>query len=268
MTHLKRWLTGIVAVPVLVYVVGPGPRWAFHLLVLLAALVGLWEFYRIASPDCPRSIRWSSLILTFCMFLLTSRGELYAVPAVICLWAMIPLTLSMLTFGTSPTSSAQIGGRAVLGAIYIALPLSMLVIIDRFPRGNLWIFFLLSVIFFSDTGAFYFGRSFGKHKLYPSVSPGKTWEGALGGLLCGILAAFLFSLVVPILDFGLSVAALAACLSISGQIGDLAESMIKRQNGVKDSGNILPGHGGILDRIDALLFSIPVLYIYLTGSIH
>ena len=157
--------------------------------------------------------------------------------------------------------------KAVFAPVYICLPLCLLVIIDRFPQGKLWIFFLLSVIFLSDTGAFYFGRTFGKHKLYASVSPGKTWEGAFGGLFCSLLAAFLFPHFLQSFSFTWTLIGLAGGLSIAGQIGDLAESMLKRRYEVKDSGSLLPGHGGLLDRIDGLLFAIPIMYVYLAWSI-
>jgi phosphatidate cytidylyltransferase len=139
----------------------------------------------------------------------------------------------------------------------------MLMIMDRYPQGNMWIFFLLSVIFAGDTGAFYSGKLFGKHKLYERISPKKTWEGAVGGLLCSIIAAFWFLRILRIHQFDLAALALVIVLSVTGQIGDFAESMLKRSSGVKDSSQLLPGHGGILDRIDGLLFAVPVLYMYL-----
>lgn len=123
------------------------------------------------------------------------------------------------------------------------------------------------MVFMSDTGAFYFGRFFGRHKLYPSVSPGKTWEGAVGGLLFSLIPAYGFALFVSLYRWNWRILILTLAISIAGQIGDLAESMLKRNCGVKDSGNILPGHGGILDRIDGLLFAIPLLYLYLTWSV-
>jgi len=119
------------------------------------------------------------------------------------------------------------------------------------------------VIFASDTGAFYFGRLFGAHKLYEAISPGKTWEGAVGGLFSSVIAAALFLRLVRLQPLNLEVLILAFVLSVSGQVGDLTESMLKRNHGVKDSGHLLPGHGGILDRIDGLLFAIPILYVYL-----
>jgi phosphatidate cytidylyltransferase len=174
------------------------------------------------------------------------------------------MTFFMFTYHRAEHRSTEVLGKAALGPLYIALPLVMLVIIDRFPRGNIWIFFLLIVIFACDTGAFYAGRTLGRHKLHPLVSPGKTWEGSVGGLLAGLLAAYVFSRFSNLIVFDLRVFFLAAGLSVCGQIGDLAESMLKRNHGVKDSGGILPGHGGILDRIDAHLFAIPVLFVFLS----
>ena len=131
------------------------------------------------------------------------------------------------------------------------------------PQGHLWIFFLLAVVFACDTGAFYFGRAFGRHKLHPRLSPGKTWEGAVGGLLCSLFAAMLFLKFIGLHPLTVSLFLMVAALSIAAQVGDLAESVLKRHQGVKDSGHILPGHGGILDRIDGLLFAIPVFFFYL-----
>lgn len=265
--HLKRWLTGIVAVPVLIYIIGFGPRWLFHGIIFLASVFGLIEFFEMSCRKCPATVRYAAILLTFCLFFFASRGAFFILPAVIFLWAVIPMTFFMLSAGVSRPDAVDLSAKAALGPVYISLPLSLLVLIDRFPKGNLWIFFLLAVVFSSDTGAFYFGKIFGKRKLYPSVSPGKTWEGAAGGLLFSLAAAFIFLLFLPIASYGVKILGLAAALSISGQIGDLVESMLKRQYGVKDSGKILPGHGGMLDRIDGLLFAVPILHVYLSWSI-
>lgn len=265
--HLKRWLTGIVAVPVLIYVIGFGPRWLFHATLFLASVVGLNEFFKITSSRAPAPVRYASFLLTFFLFFFASRGEFFLIPAVASFWAVVPLTFFLFFYGTSRSDAMDLTANAVFAPVYICLPLCLLVIIDRFPQGNLWIFFLLSVVFLSDTGAFYFGRTFGKHKLYASVSPGKTWEGAVGGLFCSLLPALLFPRFLPSFPFTWALGWLAGGLSIAGQIGDLAESMLKRRYEVKDSGSLLPGHGGLLDRIDGLLFAIPVMYVYLAWSI-
>jgi phosphatidate cytidylyltransferase len=130
--------------------------------------------------------------------------------------------------------------------------------------GAAWIVFVLAITFLSDTGAYFSGRAFGRHRMAPYISPKKSWEGAIGGIiasiLAGIVCVWLLGLPVSLWAGGL----LGAVGSIAGQAGDLAESLIKRQVDIKDSGKIIPGHGGILDRIDSLLFTAPVLY-YLIG---
>jgi len=262
-THLYRWLTAIIGVPVAVYLIGPGPRWAFCILLCFVALTGLSEFYGITVPRLPRTVRWCNYLLSLILFLVIFKGEAYLVPAVIVLWALISMTFFMLTHRASDHQETTDIAKSVFGPVYVCLPLAMLLIIDRYPNGNLWIFFLLSVICAGDTGAFYIGRRFGKHKLYEAISPQKTWEGAIGGLLSSLVAAIIFLHLVPAVHrLDLNILILVVTLSVTAQIGDLAESMLKRNHGKKDSGRILPGHGGILDRIDGLIFSIPILYMY------
>ncbi|NJL58784.1 MAG: phosphatidate cytidylyltransferase [Desulfobacteraceae bacterium] len=145
--------------------------------------------------------------------------------------------------------------------IYIALSLSFLIMIRESPDGMIWIFWILGIIFAGDVGAFYVGRQFGQHKLCPSVSPGKTVEGAIGGILANILLGAVGKFFLLELPWGQSIL-MAICIGIAGQVGDLFESEFKRTTGVKDSGVILPGHGGVLDRIDALLFAAPVAFLF------
>ncbi|HEN21137.1 MAG TPA: phosphatidate cytidylyltransferase, partial [Desulfobacteraceae bacterium] len=184
-------------------------------------------------------------------------------PVIIAFFVFIPMTLFVLTHSESSREKTAEISKAVFGPLYVALPLVMLIMIDHLPNGNIWIFFILVVIFANDTGGFYFGRLLGRHKLHVSVSPNKTWEGAIGGTVSSLIAGFLFLYLMDFQKPGIIVMSLVLLISMSGQIGDLAESMLKRNCGIKDSGCILPGHGGILDRIDGLLFSIPVLYLYL-----
>nr|WP_263429753.1 phosphatidate cytidylyltransferase [Nannocystis pusilla] len=129
--------------------------------------------------------------------------------------------------------------------------------------GPGWLFVTLAIAFLSDTGAYAFGRLWGKHKLYPAVSPGKTWEGSLGGIVGANVATLGFgsAFLLPELAVGHAIV-LGVVGSLAGQVGDLFESMLKRSHGVKDSGNLLPGHGGMLDRVDALLFVGPVVYYF------
>jgi phosphatidate cytidylyltransferase len=263
-THTKRWLTGIICVPILIFLIGFGPRWLFYILLNTAALLGLWEYFRIAAPGLSPFIKWINSALVIALFVAVYMRQALLLPGITVLWAFVPMALEMLTFSPSKEKETDMSGiTALLGPVYTALPLALLMFIDMRPQGHLWIFFLLTVVFSCDTGAFYFGRSFGKHKLHKQVSPGKTWEGAAGGLFSSLLAAMLFLKFIDIHPFNISLVLMVMALSVSSQIGDLAESVLKRKQGVKDSGNILPGHGGILDRIDGLLFAIPVLFFYL-----
>jgi phosphatidate cytidylyltransferase len=133
---------------------------------------------------------------------------------------------------------------------------------DIVSKGRFAVLLLLVGTFVGDTGAYTFGRLFGKHLLAPKLSPKKTWEGAVGGLFSTMLSVFIVRMfLLPSISI-LQVLLLSVFLSILCQIGDLAESFIKRSMGVKDSGNIIPGHGGLLDRIDALLFGAPVVYVF------
>lgn len=259
--HLKRWLTAIIAVPILILLIGRGPREVFYSVICAASLAGLREFYAVTSARLPKFLLWLIGLLTVLLFAAIYLRQIMFVPAIILLWALVPMTWFMIA-GPQRLAAEDLG-RALFGPVYAALPLALLILIDLRPKGPIWIFFLLTVVFASDTGAFYFGRLLGRHKLYEAVSPNKTWEGAIGGLVASILAASLFVRLFGPCILDLKIIILVVILSTADQIGDLCESMLKRTHGVKDSGNLLPGHGGILDRIDGLLFAIPVLYVYL-----
>lgn len=259
--HLKRWITGIIALPVLVYLIGFSPRWVFHGFLCAAAIVGLLEFLRMTVPGMPGFLKTASAAPVILAFWWASRGSYFLLPALFSLSVAIPLIYYLFAPGKDRDDFIAHTGSIVFGFSYICLPLTMLVFIDRYPAGNVWIFFLLSVVFASDTGAFYFGRLLGNRRLHPSVSPGKTWEGAMGGLLCSLVPVYIFQAFFHVGK--VSVFFLALTLAGVGQMGDLAESLLKRSCNVKDSGSILPGHGGVLDRIDGVLFAVPLLYVYL-----
>jgi phosphatidate cytidylyltransferase len=262
--HGKRWLTGIVAVPLLVYFIGFGPRILFYVLLYGAAFAALTEYFRMTAPDLPKVVTYSSYVLGLLIFLAIYVRQFLFAPIIILIWAMVPMTIFMLT-RPAPNREWTAGmAKCVFGLVYLALPLALLMQTHLYyPSGKIWIFFLLIVIFATDTGAFYFGRHFGRHRLYERISPKKTWEGAIGGLFSSLLAGLIFAKYMG-LQFSWQLPALIITLSVAAQIGDLAESALKRNHGIKDSGRLLPGHGGILDRIDGLLFAIPVLSVFLT----
>lgn len=260
-THIKRWLTGIcLGLPVLALLAWPHHRWPFYGVLYLAAFFGLREFYALTS-ELPTFLRISGYALTLLLFWVIYVRQVLLAPVIIAMWALVPMIYSLLTPPPAPEKTSDLG-KAALGPLYVSLPLAMLVWVDLLPRGNWWIFFLLVVIFANDTGAFYCGKLFGRHKLFEAVSPNKTWEGAIGGLLSGLLTGLLYMNATGLHRLDLGVVLLLVGMSAAGQVGDLVESMLKRNHRKKDSGRMLPGHGGVLDRIDGVLFSVPVLFFY------
>ncbi len=263
--HLKRWLTGIVGLPILVFLIGFAPTWLFGLLLVVLAVLGAEELYRMVAPDLPRFVRWAAHLVAAAMFFSVYMRQVLLMPFLIALLALVPMAYFMLTRPFPEKARTAEPAWAVLGGAYVVLPVLMLFHIHLFfPEGRTWVFFILLVIFSSDTGAFYVGKALGKHKLYEALSPNKTWEGAVGGLLSSLLVAALFLRIFPVREVGIPILLLAVFLSAAGQIGDLVESMLKRNRGIKDSGKALPGHGGLLDRVDGLLFGIPIFYAYLS----
>jgi phosphatidate cytidylyltransferase len=152
----------------------------------------------------------------------------------------------------------------IAGILYVGWLLSHLVALRGLDNGQNWVFFVLYVTWVSDSAAFLIGRRFGRHKLAPHISPGKTWEGTIAGLGGAILMSILFFMPtyyqLPLTNW--QVILLGILVSIFGQVGDLVESLLKRNMGVKDSGRLMPGHGGVLDRIDSLIFAGIVVYYY------
>ena len=151
-------------------------------------------------------------------------------------------------------------GINLLGLLYVSLPMSFLNLISHGPTGYDYrrVLALLFLVWSSDIGAYAAGKTFGKHKLAPKISPGKTWEGALGGFLLTLAMGWAMGYLLPELSITYRLV-VASVVAVFGPLGDLAESMLKRSVGVKDSGRIMPGHGGLLDRFDAFLFILPVL---------
>lgn len=258
--HTKRVITAFISILFLIGVVKYAPSWALTIVILFAALISLNEFYALIKPKIAKKFIFFHYVLTTILFfaiLINSHHSIALFP----FFVIIPLAFFLFTYAKSRHKIGDIA-TFIIGPFYICLPLVLLAIIARLPQGRMWIFFILSVIFAGDTASFYCGKLIGKHKL-SQVSPGKTWEGTIGGLIANIACASLFGYVfftsLPVISIMIA----GIILGISGQIGDLAESMIKRISNKKDSGTILPGHGGMLDRIDSLLFAVPVLYVYL-----
>lgn len=171
-------------------------------------------------------------------------------------------------FGGELSSSLDWLLGVMLGLIYLAVPLTAFVSIKGLEHGGYWILFVLVIVWANDTFAYYTGKTLGTNKLSPVISPNKTYEGAIGGLVGGVVIAFIYNHYFSMELGFFQVIIVAVILGIIGITGDLAESLIKRATGVKDSGSLIPGHGGLMDRIDSLVFTVPALYYYLlwTGA--
>jgi len=181
----------------------------------------------------------------------------------VCLWVLAFIAILLYPRGAALFRKPVFLG--LLGLAIFNIAWVALVQIDRSPQGGLWLIWLFVLVWAADIGAYFAGRAFGANKLAPVVSPGKTWEGALGGgllalVLCGGALYFLPAQIVP----WLVIATLLAAVSV---IGDLLESLVKRATGVKDSGTLLPGHGGVLDRIDSLLAALPLFALLLVSGV-
>lgn len=258
----RRIYTILVLVPLLYAVIRYLPPLVFSGVVVLGGALALFEFYRLCFGD--RSHFWMIGIgLTgFAALILGAHWPGVIVPTLL---ATLVCTISVPLFSGSPLEqSLRDGAMTLFGILYLGLTLSTLSMTRLLPQGEWLIFFLLMVTWASDTGAYYIGTLYGRHRLAPTISPKKTVEGLVGGLISAILVAYAARWwFFP--DFsGLDCIILATLLTLSGLWGDLTESAMKRSVGMKDSGGILPGHGGMLDRLDSLLFTAPVFYYYVT----
>ncbi|MCA1794905.1 MAG: phosphatidate cytidylyltransferase [Desulfotignum sp.] len=267
MQHAQRWITTIVLAPLVIWILIKGTPMILAALVTVVAIFAIKEYLRIIFSLGDGSCPWVITAICFvtCVFLVfgAAAGSWQTMFLSLAL-NFVLLSVFVLFAFTARTAIFDTISRQVLGILYIPFPLSFLLFIRNMDDGILWIIWLLIVCFINDTGAFYTGTFFGKNKLSPHISPNKTIEGSMGGIAASMTAGVVFSL----LFFGSPVLALitlpcSILIAVAGQVGDLFESALKRASGIKDSGRILPGHGGMLDRIDGLLFAVPVLYGYL-----
>jgi phosphatidate cytidylyltransferase len=262
--HLKRWITGLSALPVLIVCVAAGGT-VFSVLVGLAGLVCLWEYFRIACPPGTRLIAEPILLVGYAggaaLFVCAHLARLDLIPIVLALAVLVDGLISLFCF-PSQRRVVELTAKQIQGLCYIPLPLALLILLRMTPGGMTWVFLLCGVIFAGDTAALYAGTLWGRHKLSPSISPGKTVEGALAGLAANLMVGAAAKALFLAEPGWIACLLFALAAGGMGQIGDLFESELKRVSNVKDSGGILPGHGGILDRIDALLFAAPVAYVF------
>ncbi len=286
---LARVLTAAILIPLVVLGVLWGPTWLVAALVGLVTLLALYEFFRLGERIGLRGYpRWTAVCALALVFEQWAAAEVQT-------WSLghgvnlvrttsklvLPLEFVFVVFvlgaavialadrrgGAPETEVLPALGISAGGLLFVALPLSYVVRLDGLARrGPQLTLFALCLVWAGDTLAYFVGRAIGRRPMAPVLSPKKTWEGAVANVLGSLVAALLFARWLEAKPGQLLV--VAALANVAGQIGDLVESAYKRSAGVKDSGVLLPGHGGMLDRIDSLIFAVPVVWWYFGVLLH
>jgi len=282
----KRVITALCGIPLLVAVVWFGETW-FTILVAIWGVLAVFEFYRLVANSRVSPLTCFGLAWTL-LFILSRNPDLLAIlephfdlsllmPLLLTSAVILPLVFLL----TRQQKEGAFAGWAwtVAGILYVGWLLGYLVELrgGYYPHlitetdGRNWIFLALFATFGSDTAAFFTGKAIGKRPLAPQISPGKTWEGAIAGVFGAILVSLFFTLHTPLtlsprLTWAHAII-LGLLVSVFGQFGDLIESLLKRNTGVKDSGTLIPGHGGLLDRMDSVVLAGIVVYYYVVWAI-
>jgi phosphatidate cytidylyltransferase len=290
---MKRVATAVVLIPVVLLLILRAPAYVLALVVAAVALLGVRELLAMSEHYGVEPIRRPTYIYVLAVFALVGA-------ALTAQTQMLDLGGTLLTLLAAATASIFIflavgmaraalpsaypaAATSVAALLYVAMPLALLLVVRELWAGGFLLLYLFLVVWAGDTFAYYVGRAIGRHKLAPRISPGKTWEGAIASFAGAILVGWAVFAHAPQISSALysaglitrryaylakdappfaGIIILSASINLAAQIGDLTESLIKRGAGIKDSGTLLPGHGGILDRIDALLFAAPVLWYY------
>ena len=267
----KRIISSLWIAPLVIVAVWFGEP-GFTIVIALAGAVAAFEFYKMVSGLRIHPLTYFGIVLTL-LFILSRNPTLIDLlsqyfntdlltPVLTVLALAVPLVWILRPFRGESHFSRWIW--TVTGIFYIGWLLSHLVALRGIEDGRNWVMLVVLITFASDTSAFFVGRAIGKHRLAPNISPAKTWEGATAGVLAAAIVSLAFILETPFslyLGYWQAVP-LAIAVSIFGQLGDLLESWFKRTFSVKDSGTLIPGHGGVLDRLDSVVFAGLVVYYY------
>lgn len=256
---LTRVLTGVLLAPIVVWLFIDGPVLAREIVLALAAVICLLE---LGAMTLGAHVGDRVAALVAGAGLLGGGIATGAVPHAA--WfglAILPTAFAVLARPAPIDAAARRLFAGWAGVLYVVLPLSLAIDLARAPVP--WLLHLLIVVWAGDTAAYFGGRALGRHPLHPTVSPKKTVEGAIGGLVGSVAGSLVGALALGLAFEPLSLGLLGLVAGFVGQVGDLAESLVKRATGFKDSGRILPGHGGMLDRIDGVIFAIPIYSAYL-----
>lgn len=255
-----RVATVVPLIPIIVWMMFAGPRWVWQTFILAAIAIGGYELMAMKVPSSRGLRSWGSMtsvLFAYTLMFTTSASAVYGAVLIIILGSM---AWSLLQDDPLHNASVRVGW--LLGTpIYVGGTLAAVALVRDFDPTGAWVLLTMVLAWGSDTSAYFVGRKFGKTKLAPRISPKKTLEGSAGGLAASVVGAVIMSFFLPGLG-PIDAVALGILAGAAGQAGDLLMSVLKRSSGVKDSGGILPGHGGILDRADALAFTAPATWAY------
>ena len=258
----KRILTALCCIPLAIIAIWfDKPLPWFTIVIAIWGILAVLEFYRITAVTRVKTLAFLGIVWTI-LFIVSPHFDYdFLIPLL--LTSALVLSTGLLLFREQRDGAFVNWAWTMAGILYVGWLLSYLVAL-RLDAGRNWVFFVLLVTIASDSAAFFVGRALGKHHMAPRISPHKTWEGAVAGVCGAIIVSLLFTLQTPLalpLSYGLAIL-LGFLVSVFGQLGDLVESLLKRHTGVKESGKLMPGHGGLLDRMDSVIFAGIVVYYF------
>ncbi|UOY93643.1 phosphatidate cytidylyltransferase [Ectobacillus sp. JY-23] len=254
----ERIITALIAIAVFVPVVWYGGL-LFTIAIYALASIGLFELIRMKGLSFV-SLPTMLTGLLLWLILIPSHVDLFGSLEITKVEITFIIVLLLLSYTVLSKNTFTFDDASFLLTATIYVAMGFYYMNETRSSGLEYIFYAFFIIWATDTGAYFIGKAIGKRKLWPEISPNKTVEGSVGGILCAVVIALIYNAFVPISDHIFFLIAVTVAVSAFGQIGDLVESAFKRHYGVKDSGKILPGHGGILDRFDSLLFVLPLLH--------
>jgi len=292
---IKRIATAVVLIPLVLLLVLRAPLYALALVSGAIAVLAIAEFLKLAArygvqPLGPATYAFVALFFLFVIVVSTNRTPLLESTAILfgtalgaALAPFVFLTVAIMMKRADLASGYPAAAASSFAFVYIAIPMALLVAMRQQPGGAIWTIFMLLVVWAGDIFAYFVGKTLGRRRMSPRISPNKTWEGAAASIVASMIVGTLWLQHAPAISAALlraglierragmwdwqqaqlwPIVLLSAAVNLAAQLGDLVESLIKRGAGVKDSGTILPGHGGMLDRIDAMLFAVPVVWAY------
>ncbi len=262
----QRILTAAIGLPLFIAAIWFDNPWFklpwFTLVIAVIAILGGIEFYRMISHNKIQPIAYFGVAIILLLTINPIYTDFITKPFI--LTAAIIISLIWLLFQSQKEGTFNNWAWIIAGILYLGWTLSYWTELRNLEHGREWILWSMLTVMVSDTSAFFVGRRLGKHYMAPTISPKKTWEGAVGGLLGSIIVSIILGFVFSLPLNYWQLVLMGCIISILAQFGDLVESFLKRSTGVKDSGRLVPGHGGILDRIDSFIFTGAVIYYCVT----